>query len=120
MTSLTKKEKKFKWSDECEHAFKTLTEKLTTTPFLTLLYPKLDYTGYSDASKKGLGCVLTHDDKVITYASRLLKTHKVNYPTHDLELAAICFTLKIWRHSIWSYVYNLHRSLESKVSLHIE
>ena len=58
MTSLMKKEKRFQWTDECEQAFMTLKERLTTAPVLTLPDPKLDYTVYSDASKKGLGCVL--------------------------------------------------------------
>ncbi|GJS49981.1 putative nucleotidyltransferase, ribonuclease H [Tanacetum coccineum] len=52
---------------------------------------------YSDASKKGLGCVLMQHGKVIAYASRQLKPYEVNYPTHDLELAAVVFALKIWR-----------------------
>ncbi|XP_057543812.1 uncharacterized protein LOC130823195 [Amaranthus tricolor] len=63
MTSLMKKEKKFEWTDECEHAFMTLKERLTTAPVLTLLDPKLDYTVYSDASKKELGSVLMQDRK---------------------------------------------------------
>ena len=53
---------------------------------------------YSDASRQGLGCVLMQHGKVITYASRQLKKHELNYPTHDLELAAVVFALKIWRH----------------------
>ncbi|KAK0588187.1 hypothetical protein LWI29_035607 [Acer saccharum] len=59
------------------------------------------YVIYSDASKKGLGCVLMQHGKVIAYASRQLKTHEQNYPTHDLELAAMVFALKIW----WRYLY---------------
>ena len=55
-----------------------------------------DYTVYSDASRIGLGCVLMQDGKVVAYASRQLKTHEQNYPTHDLELAAVVFALKIW------------------------
>ena len=54
-----------------------------------------DYTMYSDASRIGLGCVLMQDGKVVAYASRQLKLHEQNYPTHDLELAAIVFALKI-------------------------
>ena len=68
MTSLMKKEKKFEWTVACEQAFMTLKERLTTAPVLTLPDPKLDYTVYSDASKKGLGCVLMQDRKVIAYA----------------------------------------------------
>jgi len=49
---------------------------------------------YSDASRKGLGCVLMQHGRVIAYASRQLKTHEVNYPVHDLELAAVVFALR--------------------------
>nr|GFC95896.1 retrotransposon protein, putative, Ty3-gypsy subclass [Tanacetum cinerariifolium] len=56
---------------------------------------------YSDASKKGLGCVLMQHGKVFAYASRQLKPYEVNYPTHDLELTAVIFALKIWRHYLY-------------------
>ena len=56
---------------------------------------------YSDASKNGLGCVLMQNGKVIAYASRQLKEYEKNYPTHDLELAAVVFALKIWRHYLY-------------------
>ena len=55
-----------------------------------------DYTVCSDASRIGLGCVLMQDGKVVAYASRQLKSHEQNYPTHDLELAAVVSALKIW------------------------
>ena len=45
-----------------------------------------------------MGCVLMQKGKVIAYASRQLKSHEKNYPTHDLELAAVVFVLKLWRH----------------------
>ena len=63
-----------------------------------LIQPTLgrDYTVYSDASRIGLGCVLMQDGKVVAYASRQLKPHEQNYPTHVLELAAVVFALKIW------------------------
>nr|GEX99567.1 retrotransposon protein, putative, Ty3-gypsy subclass [Tanacetum cinerariifolium] len=60
---------------------------------------------YSDSSKKGLGCVLMQHGKVIAYASRQLKPYEVNYPTHDLELAAVVFALKIWRHYLYGESY---------------
>nr|GFA37676.1 retrotransposon protein, putative, Ty3-gypsy subclass [Tanacetum cinerariifolium] len=63
--------------------------------------PKGGFQIYSDASKKGLGCVLMQHGKVIAYASRQLKPYEVNYPTHDLELAAVVFALKIWRHYLY-------------------
>ena len=55
-----------------------------------------EFVIYSDASLNGLGCVLMQEGKGITYASRQLKPHEKNYLTHDLELAAIVFALKIW------------------------
>ena len=59
---------------------------------------------YCDASRVGLGCVLMQNGKVIAYASRQLKVHEKNYPTHDLELAVVVFALKIWHH----YIYGVH------------
>ena len=56
---------------------------------------------YSDASRQGLGCVLLKNGKVVAYASRQLKPHELNYPTHNLELAAVIFALKIWRHYLY-------------------
>ena len=70
---------------------------------------------YTDASKQGLGCVLMQNGKVIAYASRQLRNHKLNYHTHDLELAAIVHALKIWRHYLYREnfeVYSDHRSLQ--------
>ncbi|WRX13585.1 Reverse transcriptase domain - like 10 [Theobroma cacao] len=77
----------------------------------------LGLAGYyrSDASKLGLGCVLVQDEKVIAYASRQLKKHEANYPTHDLELAAMVFALKIWRHYLYGehcQVFTDHKSLK--------
>ena len=63
-----------------------------------------NYTFYCDASRVGLGCVLMQGGKVIAYASRQLKVHEKNYPTHDLELAAVVFIVKLWRH----YLYRVH------------
>nr|GEZ69065.1 retrotransposon protein, putative, Ty3-gypsy subclass [Tanacetum cinerariifolium] len=74
---------------------------------------------YSDASKKGLGCVLMQHGKVIAYALRQLKPYEVNYPTHDLELAAVVFALKIWRHYLYGEscdVFSDHKSLKLKFS----
>lgn len=70
---------------------------------------------YSDASKKGLGCVLMQKGKVVAYASRQLKSHEQNYPTHDLELAAVVFALKIWRHYLYGekiQIFTDHKSLK--------
>ena len=70
---------------------------------------------YTDASGQGLGCVLTQHGFVIAYASRQLKQHERNYPTHDLELAAVIFALKIWRHYLLGdhvLIYTDHKSLK--------
>ena len=75
--------------------------RLTTTLVLTLPKGSDAYVIYCDASRVGLGCVLMERGKVISYASRQLKVHEKNYPTHDLELAAVVFALKIWRHYLY-------------------
>jgi len=90
-----KKTTKFEWSDKCEETFQELKRRLTIAPILTLPEEGKEYTIYSDTSKNGLGCVLMQDDKVIAYASRQLNPYGKNYPTHDLELAAVVFALKI-------------------------
>ncbi len=87
---------------------------LTEAPLLTLPTSGKEYIVYSDASHNGLGCVLMQDQNVIAYASRQLKPHERNYLTHDLELAAIVFALKIWRHYLYEekcYIYIDHKSL---------
>ncbi|WMV09046.1 hypothetical protein MTR67_002431, partial [Solanum verrucosum] len=74
-----------------------------------------EYVVYSDASHNGLGCVLMQEGKVISYASRKLKPHELNYPTHDLELAAVVFALKIWRHYLYGekcHIFTDHKSLK--------
>lgn len=73
------------------------------------------YDVYCDASYQGLRCVLMQNRKVVAYVSRQLRPHERNYPAHDLELAAIVFALKIWRHYLYGYrfdVYSDHRSLK--------
>ena len=95
LTNLLKKDQKFEWSDTCQHSFEELRQRLTTTPVLALPLGNDGYVVYSDASRQGLGCVLMQNGRVIAYASRQLKKHEQNYPTHDLELAAVVFALKI-------------------------
>ncbi|KAK8690274.1 hypothetical protein V6N13_088972 [Hibiscus sabdariffa] len=74
-----------------------------------------------DASHSGLGCVLMQGDNVVAYASRQLKPHELNYPTHDLELAAIVFSLKIWRHYLYaSLAINAHLRLTKEHKLLFE
>ena len=77
---------------------------MISAPVLTIPSSTEGFRIYSDASKKGLGCVLMQNGKVIAYASRQLKDYERNYSTHDLELAAVVFALKIWRH----YLYGVH------------
>ncbi|GJW44827.1 putative reverse transcriptase domain-containing protein [Tanacetum coccineum] len=76
----------------------TLNDKLCNAPVLALPDRPEDFVVYCDASGLGLGCVLMQRGKVIAYASRQLKIHEKNYTTHDLELGAVVFALKIWRH----------------------
>ena len=95
MTELTKKDKKFVWMEACEKSFKELKKRLTAAPVLTLLDIHKDFVVFCDASRQGLGCVLMQDERVVAYASRQLKVHEKNYPTHDLELAAVVHALKI-------------------------
>jgi len=95
LTRLTPKNVKFQWSEVCEKSFLELKKRLTTTPILAVPSGSGGYTVYCDASRVGLGCVLMQHGKVIVYASRQLKKHEHNYPTHDLEMAAVIFALKI-------------------------
>nr|GEZ56240.1 putative reverse transcriptase domain-containing protein [Tanacetum cinerariifolium] len=98
MTKLTQKKVKFEWGDKQEAAFQLLKQKLCSAPILALPEGSEDFIVYCDASNKWLGAVLMQREKVISYASRQLKIHKKNYTTHDLELGAVVFALKIWRH----------------------
>ena len=115
LTKLTRKEEKFIWSEACQNSFDELKQRLTTAPVLTLPSGSEGFTVYCDASKQGLGCVLMQHDRVIAYASRQLKKHEVNYPTHDLELAAVVFALRIWRHYLYGVpcrFFTDHKSLQ--------
>ena len=70
---------------------------------------------YGDASRFRLGCVLMKDRRVVAYASRQLKKHELNYPTHDLEMTAVVFALKLWRHYLYGVtceIYTDHKSLK--------
>ncbi|KAA0060734.1 ty3-gypsy retrotransposon protein [Cucumis melo var. makuwa] len=105
----------FVWSKACEDSFQNLKQKLVTAPVLTVPDGSGSFLIYSDASKKGLGCVLMQQGKVVAYASRQLKSHEQNYPTHDLELAAVVFALKIWRHYLYVekiQIFTDHKSLK--------
>ncbi|KAH9299919.1 hypothetical protein KI387_044615, partial [Taxus chinensis] len=96
--SLQQKGKKFVWSDRCEKAFRTLKEYLTTTPILAMPDPHGEFFVCIDALLAGLGGVLMQEGKVVAFESRKLKDHELNYPTHDLELAAVVHALVRWRH----------------------
>ncbi|GJT31271.1 putative reverse transcriptase domain-containing protein [Tanacetum coccineum] len=96
-------------------AFQLLKQKLCSAPILALPEGSEDFIVYCDASKKGLGAVLMQREKVISYASRQLKIHEKNYTTHDLELGAVVFALKIWRHYLYGTkctVFTDHKSLQ--------
>ena len=86
-----------------------------SAPILTIPSGSGGFTIYSDASRKGLGCVLMQHGKVVAYASRQLKPYEQNYPTYDLELAAVVFALKIWRHYLYGEqceIFIDHKSLK--------
>ena len=95
LTKLTRKDVKYDWVDACQQSFEKLKSRLTSALVLALPNGRDEFMVYSDASKQGLGYVLMQNDRVIAYASRQLKKHKENYPTHDLELTEIVFALKI-------------------------
>jgi ribonuclease HI len=113
LTALTKKNAPFVWSDKCEASFQELKPRLVIAPMLTLPMESIGYVVYTDASKKGLGCVLMQQGRVVAYASRQLKEHEKNYPTHDLELAAVVYALKIWRHYLYGKECEIHTDHQS-------
>ncbi|GJZ10692.1 putative reverse transcriptase domain-containing protein [Tanacetum coccineum] len=105
----------FEWGDKQEAAFQTLKNKLCSAPILALPQGAENFIVYCDASHKGLGVVLMQKEKLIAYASRQLKIHEKNYTTHDLELGAVVFALKIWRHYLYETkctVFTDHKSLQ--------
>ena len=115
LTQLTRKDQPFAWTDKCEESFRELKQRLTSAPVLVIPDVSKPFEVYCDASHQGLGCVLMQERKVVAYASRQLKVHEKNYPTHDLELAAVVFALKIWRHYLYGAhfrVFSDHKSLK--------
>jgi ribonuclease HI len=115
MTELLKSNTVYVWSDKCEASFQELKTRLTTTSVLTLPDASKDFVVYCDSSRQGLGCVLMQGGKVVAYASRQLQKQEENYPTHDLELAAIIHALKIWRHYLMGNkcdIYTDHKILK--------
>ena len=89
--------------------------RLTTAPILIVSDKGQGYTVYYDALRAGLGCVLMQSGRVVAYGSGQLKNHEQNYPTHDIELAVVVFSLKIWHHYLYGEefeVYSDHKSLK--------
>ncbi|GJX56862.1 putative reverse transcriptase domain-containing protein [Tanacetum coccineum] len=95
MTKLNQKSVKFDWTEKAEAAFQLLKQKLCSALILALPEGTENFVVYCDASHKELGAVLLQNEKVIAYTSRQLKIHEKNYTTHDLELGAAVFALKI-------------------------
>ncbi|GKD44102.1 reverse transcriptase domain-containing protein [Tanacetum coccineum] len=115
LTNLTQKNKKYEWGKEEEEAFQTLKQKLCSAPILALPEGTEDFVVYRDTSLKGYGAMLMQREKVIAYASRQFKVHEDNYTTHDLELGAVVFALRLWRHYLYGtkyVVFTDHKSLQ--------
>ncbi|GJR68738.1 putative reverse transcriptase domain-containing protein [Tanacetum coccineum] len=115
MTKMTQKNMKFDWSEKAEVTFQLLKQKLYSAPILALPEGSENFVVYCDASRKGLGAVLMQREKVIAYASCQLKIHEKNYTTHDLELGAVVFALKMWRHYLYGMkcvMFTDHKSLQ--------
>ncbi|GJY90435.1 putative reverse transcriptase domain-containing protein [Tanacetum coccineum] len=100
-TTPTEKNKKYEWGNKEEEAFQTLKQNLCSAPILALPERTEGFVVYCDASLKGYRAVLMQREKVIAYASRQLKVHEENYTTHDLELEAVAFALRLWRHYLY-------------------
>nr|GEV03602.1 putative reverse transcriptase domain-containing protein [Tanacetum cinerariifolium] len=115
MTKLTQKKVKFDWGDKQEASFHIINHKLCSASILALPEGSEDFVVYCDVSIKGLGAVIMKRENVIAYGSRQLKVHKKNYTTHDLELGAVVFALKIWKHYLYGTkctVFTDHKSLQ--------
>ncbi|WMV45933.1 hypothetical protein MTR67_039318 [Solanum verrucosum] len=95
LTTLTQNKARFQLLGACNKIFQEFKDRLTFPPMLTLTEGTNGFVIYCDASRVWSGCVLMLNGKVISYASRQLKVHEKNYPTHDRELAAVVFAFKI-------------------------
>ncbi|WVZ97215.1 hypothetical protein U9M48_042765 [Paspalum notatum var. saurae] len=119
MTSLTKKNAKYTWSPNREEAFQSLKRSLTTAPVLAQPDVAKPFDVYCDASGNGLGCVLMQEGRVVAYASRQLRKHEANYPTHDLELQSKWYTHRKYGGTIArQYLSYLHRPQEPQIHPH--
>jgi hypothetical protein len=116
MTKLFEKNKAFfEWTEECQTSFEELKKCLASAQMLVLPDFTKKFDIYCDASHQGLGCVLMQEGQVVCYVSRQLRKHEENYPTHDLELAAVVHALKIWRNYLIGHrceIYSDHKSLK--------
>jgi hypothetical protein len=115
MTKLLEKNKAFEWTSECQASSEELKKCLTSAPVLVLSDLTKKFNIYCDTSRRELGCVLMQEGQVVCYASRQLRKHKANYPTHDLELATVVHALNIWRHYLIGHhceIYSDHKSLK--------
>jgi hypothetical protein len=115
MMKLLEKNKAFEWTPECQASFEELWKRVISAPVLVLLDLTKKFDIYCDASHRGLGCVLMQEGQVVCYASCQLRKHEENYPTDDLELAAVVHALKIWRHNLIGHrceIYSDHKSLK--------
>jgi hypothetical protein len=109
MTLLLERGREFKWDDKCQDSFDQLKKRLMSPPVLVMPDLQKGFDIYCDACGQGLGCVLMQEGHVIAYASRQLRKHELNYPTHDLELAAVvhcwglvlkCYELRTRQHKM--------------------
>src|SRR5574338_29466 len=115
LTNLTRKNQAFVWTEKCEQEFIKIKEALINAPVLRVPEGNENLVVYTDASGSGLGAVLMQQDQVVAYASRQLKPHETRYATHDLELAAVVYALKLWRHYLLGakfILYTDHKALK--------
>ena len=104
---------KFEWSEACERRFQILKDRFTSAFVLTSPEGTKGFVAHCDASGVGLGCLFMQHGKLIAYASRKLKVHEKHYPTHDLELAAVVFAFKIWRHYLYGFHVDMYTDYKS-------
>jgi hypothetical protein len=115
VTELLEKDTRFEWMPASEASFHELKKRLMTAPILVMPNMEKLFSIYCDASGQGLGCVLIQAGSMVAYASRQLRKHEVNNPTHDLELAIVVHALNIWRHYLMGMrceLYTDHKSLK--------
>ena len=103
LTKLTSKGVKYDWVDAYQQSFEELKGRLTSAPVLAFPNERDGFVVYNER------------DRVIAYVSRQLKKHENNYPTHDLELEAVVFALKIWKHYLYGVpcrIFTYHKCLQ--------